>query len=406
MKKNIIYAIFAAVICLMQSCALDDFDPQTWAIEPELSFSNGIIIASSRGDVYTTEVYTNYENVNISTNSQAWCKADVVEEYSTDSLSKKIKVRVVLDNNQEKTQRTASIGVTISRGNKSLTKQISVFQEGGEWDVIEGLGIPVFWGQKLSDSQKSIISEQLRQLVFVKGGSMTIGCSSDVNSPNYSIFITKVNPLRTVTVSDFYMGKFEVTQDQWSAVMNSTNAVFRGGNLPIENMTFDEAMEYVTALSKLTGLNISLPTSAQWEYAARGGQYSMGYRFWAGGEVKNEVGHFIDSSVDENSPLFTTIAVGQKKPNELGLYDMSGNVSEICLDLYGEVDANDTDDPKGPSLGEGLNNSFHVERGGSFADGAKTRGWDFISNATSFYHSNSTSTASDSYAGIRIVLKR
>lgn len=390
------YCIFSVLIFLFVSCTLEDFSPEEWAIEPELSLSNSIIVAGSRSDIYSVDIFTNYEQVKVVTSSPTWCKPELVEDQTSDGVSKKFKVNVTVENNQRVEQRAATIDVIISRGNKTLTKQIAVYQSGGEWDVVDGLGIPVYWSQKLSESQKSIIMEQLHQLIYVEGGNMLIGGVADESSPNYIVSEQEENPLRNVTLSDFYIGKYEVTQDQWCAVMNYMPAHFHGGKLPIENVTFEDAMEYVTKLSELTGLTISLPTCAQWEYAARGGKKSRGYKYYSGGEDMDAVAHFVDSSVDEDSPLFTTLQVGQKLPNELGIYDMSGNVSEICSDYWGPVDTDDTVDPLGPSTPALYN--FHVERGGGFDS------FSWVSMVWPFYHSSNG--IDNSYAGIRIVLKQ
>ena len=140
-------------------------------------------------------------------------------------------------------------------------------------------------------------------------------------------------PHYAALTKDFYIGKTEVTQAQWKAVMGTTPSNFKGDDLPVECVSWNKAMEFCEKLTSMgkapKGWKFSLPTETQWEYAARGGNRVKGY-YYSGSSVVSEVAWYDDNSGSRTHP------VGQKKPNELGLYDMSGNVSEWCLDDYND----------------------------------------------------------------------
>lgn len=171
-------------------------------------------------------------------------------------------------------------------------------------------------------------------MVKVDGGTFMMGLEG--------IF----TPVHQVTLSDYYIGETEVTQALWQTVMGSNPSSNKSDvNLPVENMTWDACQTFATKLSQLTGQNFHLPSEAQWEFAARGGNKSMGYTY-AGSNNLNEVAWY-----EANSGNKTHI-VGTKKANELGLYDMSGNVFEWIQDYYGSYTSDPQVDPQGPTTGE------------------------------------------------------
>ena len=147
-------------------------------------------------------------------------------------------------------------------------------------------------------------------------------------------------PAHRVTLSSYYIGETEVTQALWKAVTGRTPAHFKGDSLPVESVTLAECHLFIEKLNQLTGRTFRLPTEAEWEYAARGGNRSKGTRY-AGSDELSEVA-WIDN-VDRPQ------SVAQLKSNELGLYDMSGNVCEWCEDIYGDYPAEPQVNPKGAS---------------------------------------------------------
>jgi formylglycine-generating enzyme required for sulfatase activity len=190
------------------------------------------------------------------------------------------------------------------------------------------------------------------EMVYVQGGAFTMGCTGEQGSDCES----NEKPTHRVTLSSYYMGKYEVTQALWKAVMGSNPSYFRGDNLPVENVSWEDANDFIRKLNALTGKNFRLPTEAEWEFAARGGNKSEGMKY-SGGYSLGNVGWYDDNSGTK------THSVGQKTPNELGIYDMSGNVYEWCSDWYDGYSSSSQSNPTGASSG-----SYRVARGGSWND--------------------------------------
>ncbi len=188
------------------------------------------------------------------------------------------------------------------------------------------------------------------EMIAVKGGTFTMGGTSEQGSDAES----NEKPTHSVTLSDYYIGKFEVTQKLWKAVMGSNPSYFKGDNLPVENVSWNDAQEFIRKLNQQTGQNFRLPTEAEWEYAARGGNKSRGYKY-SGSNSIDDVAWYTSNSGSK------THQVGTKSPNELGIYNMSGNVWEWCLDWYGNYSSASQTDPMGPGSGSG-----RVFRGGSW----------------------------------------
>lgn len=154
------------------------------------------------------------------------------------------------------------------------------------------------------------------------------------------------------------IGKTEVTQELWQVVMGRNPSYFRGDNLPVERVSWDDCQEFIKKLNRLTGLNFRLPTEAEWEYAARGGNKSKDekcYKYSGSNDI-NEVAWCAETIGHKG-----TKQVATKAPNEIGLYDMSGNVWEWCSDRYGSYSRGPQTNPKGVSLGSG-----RVSRGGAW----------------------------------------
>ena len=193
------------------------------------------------------------------------------------------------------------------------------------------------------------------EMVFVEGGTFTMGATAEQGSDAYS----NESPTHSVTLSSYYIGRYEVTQAQWRAVMGSNPSRFTGDNLPVEQVTWNDVQEFITKLNQRTGKTFRLPTEAEWEYAARGGNKSKGYKY-SGSNTIGDVAWYCNNSSD------TTHPVGQKAPNELGIYDMTGNVYEWCQDWYGSYSADSQTNPTGPSSG-----SYRVLRGGGWSSNAR-----------------------------------
>lgn len=166
-------------------------------------------------------------------------------------------------------------------------------------------------------------------------------------------------PSHSVTLSDFYIGETEVTQELWQAVMGSNpSGICDDLQKPVESVNWNDCQSFISKLNELTGRCFSLPTEAQWEYAARGGALSQGY-IYSGSNCIDSVAWYLTNS--EN----TTHAVKGKQPNELGLYDMSGNVSEWCSDWFEKYSLEAQTDPQGPQDGV-----LRVVRGGCWINEA------------------------------------
>ncbi len=169
-----------------------------------------------------------------------------------------------------------------------------------------------------------------------------------------------ISSIHSVTVDDFYIGKYEVTQKEWKEVMGNNPSKFKGENLPVERVSWNDIQEYLKKLNRKTGGNYRLPTEAEWEYAARGG-VSASSTTYSGSDTVGDVAWCSSNSSSK------THSVGGKKPNELGIYDMTGNVWEWCSDWYGKdyYSNSSNSNPQGPS-----NGSYRVRRGGSWGSDA------------------------------------
>lgn len=206
-----------------------------------------------------------------------------------------------------------------------------------------------------SDRRTYTVNGVTFEMIPVEGGTFTMGATSEQGSD----YDNDEKPTHQVTLSDFSIGKTEVTQALWEAVMGSNPSRFEGDNLPVEKVSWDDCQEFIRKLNTLTGGNFRLPTEAEWEYAARGGNKSKGYKY-SGSNNVGQVAWYRDNSNNQTHPVAT------KSPNELGIYDMSGNVYEWCQDWYGSYSSGAQTNPKGPSTG-----THRVGRGGSWINSAR-----------------------------------
>lgn len=190
------------------------------------------------------------------------------------------------------------------------------------------------------------------KMVRVDGGTFMMGGTPEQGDDVYS----SEKPTHQVTLSSYMIGQTEVTQELWLAVMGYNWSHFTGDlNRPADQLSWNYCQEFITKLNQLTGKTFRLPTEAEWEYAARGGKQSKGYKF-AGSDNIDEVAWY-----DDGNSSLETKPVATKKPNELGLYDMTGNVMEWCSDWYGPYSSEAQIDPVGPETG-----SQRITRGGCY----------------------------------------
>ena len=214
------------------------------------------------------------------------------------------------------------------------------------------------------------------KMIKVTGGTFQMGTKgSEVDE----------QPVHNVTLSDYYIGKTEVTQELWQAVMGSNPSNFKGDNLPVESVSWNDCQTFITKLNELTGQNFRLPTEAEWEFAAKGGTQSKGYTY-SGSNTLGDVAWYTSNSSDK------THEVATKAPNELGIYDMSGNVWEWCQDWYDSYSSSSQTNPTGPSSGY-----YRVNRGGSWSYNA--------TNCRTANRSHNSPTYSNNRAGFRLALK-
>ena len=188
------------------------------------------------------------------------------------------------------------------------------------------------------------------EMVKVEGGTFMMGATSEMKNPN-----SNEKPVHQVTLTnDYYMGKYEVTQALWQAVMGSNPSEYKGDNLPVETVSWNDCQKFISKLNSLTGRMFRLPTEAEWEYAARGGKESRGYQY-SGSSNISDVAWYDENSGSKTHP------VGTKQANELGIYDMTGNVWEWCSDWYSSYSSSSQTNPTGSDSG-----SARVSRGGGW----------------------------------------
>ena len=180
------------------------------------------------------------------------------------------------------------------------------------------------------DNPPSILQNLANNMVYVEGGSFHMGNNI---SRDCDAFEDEM-PIHEVNTSSFYISKYEVTQEEWMFVMGNNPSLFGGSKRPVDNISWDDCQLFIKKLNELTGKQFRLPTEAEWEYAARGGKLSHGFKY-AGSNIIQDVAWFEGNSDGQ------THEVGSKMPNELGLYDMSGNVFEWCQDWYGNITKED-----------------------------------------------------------------
>ena len=227
--------------------------------------------------------------------------------------------------------------IKAERNGKTVSKTINVVQSGGDSSV----KLAFFGNQTFTVNGVSFT------MIAVEGGTFQMGATSEQGY----VADSDEKPVHSVTLSDYYIGETEVTQELWIAVMGNNPSYYKGNNKPVEQVSWNDCQKFIKKLNRLTGKNFRLPTEAEWEYAARGGKKSKGYKY-SGSNTINDVAWYRDNSSSTHN-------VKTKQANELGIYDMSGNVWEWCQDWFGSYSSSSQTNPTGPSSG-----SERVLRGG------------------------------------------
>lgn len=216
---------------------------------------------------------------------------------------------------------------------------------------VSAINLTPNWSASVTPSQRAVLEKLIANMVKVEGSTFTMGATPEQGNDAYEY----ERPAHQVTLSDYYIGRYEVTQKEWQAVMGDNPSKFYGDNLPVDYVSWNDCQDFINKLNQLTGLKFRLPTEAEWEFAARGGKQSKGYKYSGSDNAKNIAWYEKNSGSKPHQ-------VGTKEPNELGIYDMSGNVGEWCGDWYGRYSSSAQTNPTGPSSG-----SRRVVRGGSWS---------------------------------------
>lgn len=272
---------------------------------------------------------------------------------------------------------TGDVGMNVQPGHKKIVWNL--FSDDHNWEIERAR----FKVVALNMNKEFTLGRISFTMIYVEGGTFTMGATSEQGKEAGK----DEKPAHQVTLSDYFIGQTEVTQGLWKAVMGTTirqqrdkgNSIWsiygEGDNYPMYYINWDECQEFVNKLnsllsSQLGGMHFALPTEAQWEYAARGGKKSKGYKY-SGSNVAWHVAWLNDNS------NVSTYPVGVKTANELGIHDMSGNVWEWCQDWYGSYSKGAQTNPTGASSG-----SDRVDRGGcmvSEAGDCRVSGRDYTS---------------------------
>ena len=300
------------------------------ASNPEFSLDTNNLEFTSDSGSKTFEIVSN-TSWKVSS-SQTWCSV------SPFSGSNDGTITVRVDENSSTLERTATITVE----SETITRTLFVTQSGAT--------------HQTSQDRIFAVSGVQFKMIAVEGGTFTMGATSEqgVDADGNE------KPSHQVTLSNYYLGETEVTQELWQAVMGSNPSCFIGGLRPVEQVSWDDCQEFITKLNILTGRSFRLPTEAEWEFAARGGIMNRGYKY-AGSNFISDVGWYKDNSGE------ATHEVATKTANAIGLYDMSGNVWEWCQDWYGSYSSSNQSDPKGIEGGVG-----RVNRGGCWNNSSKS----------------------------------
>ena len=365
----------------------------SWAISSDQNWCS-ISLTSGSGDrsitvsveentsitVRTAKITVKSE-VGVITVSVTQSGADAVLSLDTDNLeftsgngSKMIKITSNVSWTISSDQNWCSISPTFGSGDKSITVSVEKNSSTTRKATITVKSETITKTLAVTQSGSSSPSPQTKtftvkgvkfKMIAVEGGTFTMGATSEQGSDAND----SEKPTHSVTLSSYSIGETEVTQVLWQAVMGSNPSYFSGSNRPVEQVSWNDCQDFISKLNAMTGENFRLPTEAEWEYAARGGNKSRGYKY-AGSNSIDDVAWYTSNSTSRTHDVAT------KQSNELGLFDMSGNVWEWCSDWYGNYSSSAQTNPTGPSSGYD-----RVLRGGSWGRSA----WDCRTSFRSSY---------------------
>ena len=337
MRKKVLILTILVIVLQMYSCQkqqTDDFDNIIKNGMPFLKLDQNSFEFSSESGSQTFWIHS---NISWMVSSDAdWCNVNPVFG------NKDGRVTVNVEENTSSTSRIATITVETSRGTMTL---------------------------KVKQEEATSPSSQVRiftvgdvkfKMIAIEGGTFTMGATPEQGSD------ARRNefPVHSVTLSNYRIGETEVTQALWKAVMGRNPSDHRGNNRPVEHVLWDDCQEFITKLNTITGEHFRLPTEAEWEFAARGGNLSIEYKY-SGSNTIDDIAWYHNNTNSKTDCMTHNVAT--KQPNELGIYDMSGNVEEWCSDWYRDgYDSSAQTNPTGPSTG-----FDRVVRGGFYYSGDK-----------------------------------
>lgn len=336
--KHLLQALLCILCsCLLLSCQESDLGGLTLSANAEPHY-----VVSTDVSTLDLSAYRQEKTLEVKANC-SWtveCDANWITVIPKSGHIGTMTVLVLVESNTFEDERQASLLFYSQDGR--IQQSVSVLQRGR----VEHEG-----NESLSEKNDYTVNGVNFKMIVVPGGTFLMGATSEQHS-SYS----DEKPVHDVTLSNYCIGETEVTQALWKAVMGNKPSEFSGGDkLPVENVSWDDCQAFIKKLNELTGANFRLPTEAEWEYAARGGNKSRKTQY-SGSSNIDDVAWY-----DANSGS-KTHAVKTKQPNELGLYDMSGNVWEWCQDWYGSYSSGTVTNPQGPSSG-----TYRVHRGGGWS---------------------------------------